>query len=236
MFVRGDLEPAKKTIERSYSREQVLESRFLPGSERPYFTPGFPLSVPLLHGSRIRSLAGEPTAAVKVDTSSPFKSDTGQLVWHTGAEQTGLVTIDSPRSQGLIGFVKANQPRVSNLAADVKNDFCAIVVNSLEAKPIASASRMLLTACVRVENTGMVWDARRAKVTNQGQSPSLIEPVIGTITLRDLDRATKKVSVKPLNGSGRPLGDAILAKKTPAGWEIPVGDPVTTWYEVSVER
>jgi hypothetical protein len=235
MFVRGDLEPAKQTIERSYSREQVVDSRFLPGSERPYFTPGFPLSVPLLHGSRIGSLNGKPTATIVSDNSTSFKSDTGQLVWHTDTNQTGLVTIDSPRSQGLIGFVKANSARVSNLAADVKNDFCSIIVNSLEDKPISSASRMLLTTCVRVENTGMQWDASRTRVTNQGRSPTLIEPVIGTITLRNLD-AAKKVSTKALDGSGRPIGDPIIGKKTEAGWEIPVGEPVTTWYEVSVER
>jgi hypothetical protein len=235
MFVRGDLEPAKQTVERSYSREQVMDSRFLPGTERPYFTPGFPLSVPLLHGSRIQSLAGKPTAAIKFENSSPYKSDTGQLVWLTNSNQTGLVTIDSPRSQGLVGFVKANNQRVSNLSADVKNDFCAIIVNSLESKPISSAGKLLLTACVRVENTGMQWDARRTRVTEQGQSPTLIEPVTGTITLRNLKRATK-VSVKALDGSGRPIGDPIVARKTEAGWEISVGEPVTTWYEVSVER
>jgi hypothetical protein len=235
MFVRGDLESAKQTVERSYSREQVMDSRFLPGAERPYFTPGFPLSVPLLHGSRIRSLNGKPNASIKADTSSPYKSDTGQLVWHTDTNQTGLVTIDSPRSQGLVGFVKANNQHVSNLAADVQNDFCAIIVNSLESKPISSAGKLLLTACVRVENTGMQWDARRTRVTEQGQSPTLIEPVTGTITLRNLKRATK-VSAKALDGSGRPIGDPIIARKTEAGWEIPVGDPVTTWYEVSVER
>ena len=230
MFVRGDLKPAKQTVERSYSREQVMDSRFLPGTERPYFTPGFPLSVPLLHGSRIQSLNGKPTAAIKSDNSSPFKSDTGQLVWRTDTNQTGLVTIDSPRSQGLVGFVKANNQRVSNLSADVKNDFCAIIVNSLESKPIASASRLLLTACVRVENTGMQWDARRAHLTEQGQSPTLIEPVIGTITLRNLKPATK-VSATALDGSGLPIGDPIIAKKTDAGWEIAVGEPVTTWMK-----
>jgi hypothetical protein len=235
MFVRGDLKPAKRTVMRSYSREQVMDSRFLPGTERPYFTPGFPLSVPLLHGSRIQSFNGEPTAAIKSHNSSPYKSDTGQLVWRADTNQIGLVTIDSPRSQGLVGFVKANNQQVSNLSADVKNDFCAIVVNSLESKPIASAGRLLLTAGARVENTGMRWDDRRTRVTEQGQSPTLIEPVIGTITLRNLKPATK-VSARALDGSGRPIGDPIIAKKTDAGWAITVGEPVTTWYEVVVER
>ncbi|MGA2173920.1 MAG: hypothetical protein ABSH38_02945 [Verrucomicrobiota bacterium] len=235
MFIRGDLEPAKQTIERSYSREQVLDSRLLPATERPYFTPGFPLATPLLHGSRIGSLAGEPTAALRAGASSPFRSDTGQLVWRTNSEQGGLVTIDSPRSQGLVGFVKANHRRVSNLAADVTNDFCAIVVNSLEPTPISRARRMLLTACARVENTGLQWDARQAHLTEQGRSPTVIEPVTGTITLRNLEHAVK-VTAEALDGSGRPIGAPIIARKTAAGWKIPVGKPATTWYEVSVER
>jgi len=235
MFLRGDIEPARQTIERSYSRQQVWDSRLLSATERPYFTPGFPLSVPLLHGSRIRSLAGEPAAAIRAGTSSPYRSDTGQLVWTTNSSQTGLVTIDSPRSQGLIGFVKANNPRVSNLAANVTNDFCAIVVNSLEPKPIPRASRLLLTACARVENTGMQWDAPHARLTSQGHSPTLIEPVTGTVTLRNLEQATK-VSARALDGSGRPIGDPIIARKTETGWEIRVGEPTTTWFEVTVER
>jgi hypothetical protein len=235
MFIRGDLEPATQTVERSYSREQVMDSRLLPATQKPYFTPGFPLSVPLLHGLRIRSLDDEPTAAITADMSSPYKSDTGQLVWRADANQTGLVTIDSPRSQGLVGFVKANNQHVSNLSADIKNDFCAIVVNSLESKPIASTSKLLLTACVRVENTGMQWDADRTRVTQRGQAPTLIEPATGTITLRNLDPATK-VFATALDGSGRPIGDPIIAAKTDAGWEIPVGQPVTTWYEVSIQR
>jgi hypothetical protein len=54
---------------------------------------------------------------------------------------------------------------------------------------------MLLTACVRVENTGMQWDTQRTRVTEQGRSPTLIEPVSGIIILRNLEPATK-VSAK----------------------------------------
>ena len=39
-------------------REDTLNSRRLPPSEQPYFTPGFPLQLPLQHGVRIRSLDG----------------------------------------------------------------------------------------------------------------------------------------------------------------------------------
>lgn len=235
MFVRGDLEHARKTVTRSYTWDEVADSRLLAGTNRPYFTPGFPMSVPLLHGSRIKSLDGKPYAPIKADLAIPYKSDTGQLVWYTNTNDTGLVTIDSPRSQGLVGYVKANGKSVSNLSADISNDFCAIVVNSLDAKPISKTSRMLLTTGSRVENTDMVWNAGKSRTADGGKSPTLIEPVTGTITLRDLSGA-KRVSAKALDGSGHPIGDPIVAKHTGANWDIAVGQIVTPWYEVTVER
>jgi len=235
MFLRGDLESARETVMRSYTWEEVAGSRLLAGTNRPYFTPGFPMSVPLLHGSRIASLNGKPAAPIKADLAGPYQSDTGQLVWYTTSNQTGLVTIDSPRSQGLVGYVKANGKSVGNLSADVSNDFCAIVVNSLTVKPISKTSRMLLTTGSRVENNGLVWNAAKSRTADGGTSPTLIEPVTGTITLRDLARA-KRVSAKALDGSGHPIGDPIIAKHTGAKWEIAVGGIVTPWYEVTVER
>src|SRR5215475_6607752 len=42
LFSRPDVEPARETVTRSYSAEQVIESMRLPESARPYFTPGYP--------------------------------------------------------------------------------------------------------------------------------------------------------------------------------------------------
>jgi hypothetical protein len=205
------------------------------GLERPYFTAGFPASVPLLHGSRVKSLDGEATAPITAATTGPLASDTNQLVWSGYAKQMGVVTIDSPRSQGLIGFVRQNDVGVTNLGARVRNNFCAIVLNALDSDSIAQAARLLLTTGTRVENTGMLWDAARARVTEQGRSPTLIEPLTGTVVLRNLVGATH-VSAQPLDGSGHRLGEPIAAQETAAGWEIAVGKPATTWYEVRVTR
>jgi hypothetical protein len=235
MFLRGDLERAKETVARSYTWEEVADSKLLAGANRPYFTPGFPMSVPLLHGSRVASFDGKPAAPAEANLAGPYQSDTGQLVWSTSSNETGLVTIDSPRSQALVGYVKANGKRVSNLSADVSNDFCAIVLNSLDASPISETSRLLLTTGSRVENTGLVWNAGQSRAADGGRSPTLIEPVTGTITLRDL-AGPKRVSAKALDGSGHPIGDPIIAKHTGTKWEIAVGAIVTPWYEVTVER
>ncbi len=233
MFIRGDVAQAKKTVTRSYTQEQVWDSRF--AANRPYFTPDFPLSVPLLHGSRIQSLNGQAMDPITAGLTSPFSSDTGQLVWYTNAAETGLVTIDSPRSQGLIGFVKANSKSTTHLSADVSNTFCAIILCSLDTKPIAATGRMLLVTGSRVGNAGMTWNPAGSQPVNWGGTPTVIEPVTGSITLRNLD-AAKNVTAIALDGSGHANGDPIIAKKTAAGWQLAVGQIVTPWYEVRVDR
>ncbi len=175
MFIRGDLDGAKKTVLRSYTPEEVWDSRFSAGTNRPYYTPGFPMSVPLLHGSRIQSLDGPATALETADLAAPYRSDTGQLVWYTNAADQGLVTIDSPRSQGLVGFVKANGKHVTNLSVDVSNNFCAIVLCSLDAKPIAQTSRLLLITGSREGNSGMTWSATSARARRIGAPITAIE-------------------------------------------------------------
>jgi hypothetical protein len=235
MFLRGDVSAAKSTVERSYTHDQVFDSALLlPATDRPYFTPGFPLAVPLEHGSRIFSFDGTSVPTLMpLKVANPILSDTNQLAWYNSSAMTGLVTVDTPRSQALIGFVKANSKSVSNLSAEVENRFCTIAITSLEMEPISGASRLLLTLGSRVENSGMRWNDRRSNLSEWGGSPTLIEPVVGRITLRSLDRA-KAVSAQPLDGSGQPMGGAISAEKKKEGWEIPLGKPVTTWYEVTV--
>jgi len=235
MFLRGDVKVARKTVERSLSREQVYESARLPRSERPYFTPGFPLSTPLQHGSRIRSLDGKATAKFSGANKNPIVSDTGELAWHLSPDKYGLVTLESPRSQALIGYLNEHQRSVKNLAAVISNRFCTIVLNSLDSRPIAKSTRMLLTVGARVVNTDLKWNENRTALAAWGGSPTMIEPVMGKIVLRNLAKAAE-VRVRVLDGAGRPIGKPITGKLMEQGWEIEIGEPASTWYEVTVRR
>ncbi len=242
IFLRGGVKPARQTVERTYSREQVLDAGLLPGglrpgSEQPYFTPGFPLALPLEHAVRIKSLDGSPTAQLTASGANPIVSDTGELSWYTSDAKTGIVTVETDRAQALIGFLKANRKALKNLAADVSNNFATIVLTSLDDRPLARAGKMLLNACSRVANTDQKWNEQHSGLERggEGHSPTLIEPVSGTVTLRGIEGA-KSVSAAALDGSGKPIGAPIAGRKTAAGWEIAVGTPVTTWYVVSVDR
>jgi hypothetical protein len=93
---------------------------------------------------------------------------------------------------------------------------------------------MLLSACSRATNTGFQWNEPRNRATQQGGPPTLIEPISGAITLNGL-RSAKSVSIAALDGLGK-AGKAAPASKTREAWSFQIGEPVTTWYVVTVAR
>jgi hypothetical protein len=236
MFLRGDVSPARETVMRTYSKDQVFDSYRLWEQERPYFTPGFPLWTPLVQGSRIASLNDGATRRFPdVSKPSPIVSDTRQLAWTSSKGNAGEVTIDAPRTEALVGFSAAQGTATANLTAEVANPFRAVVLTSLDDQPIARSAKLLMVAGARAVNTGMQWNVEHTGLTQWGTTPTLIEPVTGRIVLSGLANA-KSVTAQPLDGAGRALGAPLRAAQSGDGWAIPVGAPATTWYSVTVER
>ena len=234
-FLRGDIQPARETVARTYDLEQILESRRLPRTEQPYFTPGFPLALPLEHGVRIGSLSGPPTAAFPAPPAGAIVSDTKELTWDATDPAKGTVTVDTPRTQALIGFLKSCPRKLKNLSLETDSNFAALVLSSLDGKPVSQSARMLLTAASRVTNTGMKWNDAHTRVASQGESPTLIEPVTGTLRLCGIEKAST-VSAAALDGAGHAIGEPVRARHDGADWALPIGGTATTWYLISVER
>jgi len=236
LFLRGDVDHAKQRVDRSYAARQVYDSMLQAAAERPYFTPGFRLELPLQHEMRISSF-DEPrtrTGAQGV-APNPIRSDTGQLTWYHSGQNTGLVTVDSLRTQALIGFVGTGAVVTSNLATQLENSFCVLQVTALDDKPISRSAKLLLVAGGPVENTGQRWNSAHTAVTNWGEAPTLIEPVRGTVMLKGL-QAARAVQLQAIDGAGQGTGPVIAAERVGSAWRIPLGQTVTTWYELTINR
>jgi hypothetical protein len=232
LFLRADVRRAERTVGRSYSREQVYESCRLPRSAGPYFTPGFPAVLPLKHTMRISSFDGPPTATFQDVGGDPIESDTGELKWYHRGDDPGLVTVNTPRSEALIGSCQAGRGDLEHLSARVQPQSCAVVLSALEDKPIAQASRLLLALGGRVTTSDRIKTSEpRAKDRWSVQ----IEVIRGTISLRGV-RGAKRVIAQPLDGAGQPLGDPIAAELHLETWQIPIGEPATTTYIIDVQR
>jgi hypothetical protein len=234
-FLRGDVRAARQTVERSYTLDQVGESRRLPRTEQPYFTPGFPLTLPLEHAVRIKSFDGPKTASYPPAAAGPIVSDTRELTWQVEDGKNGLVTVDTDRTEMLVGFVKSRPAALKHLSADLSNHFASLTLSSMDGKSIAQSGKLLLTAGSRVSNTNFKWNEAKTRSANQGESPSLIEPVAGTVKLRGLQGASAVTAVA-LDGSGHAIGSPVGAKKSGSEWSLQIGNPITTWYVISVKR
>ena len=230
MFLRADVRPALQTIRRSYSTREIYESIRYPSSERPYFTPGFALSSPLRHTTRIVSFNEGAKRYPKISTVTPVVSDTKELVWHRG-----LVTVETERSQALIGFVKDNSKTLKNISAEVENEFCSIIVASLDDRPLSGCKKMLIAATARSANSGTKWNEKRTSLVDWGTGSTVIEPVKGQVTLRNLE-PTKSIEAIALDGAGKALGRVAGVKRTDRGYRIDIGEPATTWYLINVLR
>jgi hypothetical protein len=124
---------------------------------------------------------------------------------------------------------------VSNLAADVRNNFCTILLSSMDDQPIATSAKLFLIAGGPVENTGQAWNTAGTDVTAEGESPTLIEQIKGTITLHRIQGA-RAVNLQAMDGAGQPTGAPVQATATGDEWTIPVGDTTSTWYQIAIMR
>jgi len=235
MFHRQDLRTAEKTIVRAYTRDDVTESIRQPQKERPFFTHDFALSTPLEHATRLTFEGKSTLPFPKHVAEGAIRSDTGQITWYHDPTKKGLVTVETEKTQALIGFVKHRGKALKNLAAEVNNDFCAILCTTLDGEPISRSARLLLSTSAKVANTGMKLSEDRKTVPEWGAAPPVIEPVTGTVIFRGLENATS-IEVQPLAAEGRPLGAKIQATRAGDQWRIPVGEPTTAWYLVKVNR
>ncbi len=145
------------------------------------------------------------------------------------------MTVESERTAAAIGFTKAHAKPLRYLLPQLNNRFASVTLSALDGKSIARSSRLLLTAGALAGNSGMQWNENRSALTQSGTAPTVIENVTGQLLLRNLI-GVRNVTIAALDGRGMRIGNPVTAKKTADGWQLMLGDQVTTWYEIVVER
>jgi hypothetical protein len=158
------------------------------------------------------------------------------LRWRHADRKRGVITVATPRSQSLIGFVRGSGETTPHLASEPDHDFSVITLTALDDQPIATSRRLLLVATTgAAQNTGQKFQDDGTTLAEWGTGPVLIEPLTGTVTLRGLTGA-KAVRAIALTPEGRSAGGGMDATRAADRWELELGKPASTWWQVEVER
>lgn len=227
LFLRGDVAPAQNhfTAPLSGADDELFQN----------ITNSIPDGLALVQ--RVGSKIGAPTKTSAKTSGADrkngevFTSQGGQLQWDGRA---GVLRINTPRTQGALGFIGGKPLQAAQLRVEAATPFCQIIVSSLDDLPLSGSRRMLVTTTARAENSGQVYRPDRTGLLSEGSAPILMEPVTATLALMAAkpEAARRTVRVYVLDHQGRRSGAQVAVEAVNGAARFRVGGQKTFWYEI----
>jgi hypothetical protein len=251
IFLRGDVRPARSTTDIAFSDADIFSpetGRFPPDPLRFLEDAAFIHRLRQVYAGerrdgtadrtvRSRRTAGSalPSPMLPPSPDGYRTSDTGELRYR---RDPGIFVIDTPRTQGVVGFTGSAEHRTGDLEVRMENAFGSVVLTSLDGKPIRTSGRMLLIAVGRCQNTGFtrtpadsnpaLYQANRATL---GTAPILIDPIRFRLRFPEANK-NRGLTAFALDGAGNRL--RALPLQHDDGFETlsVTGSPATIYYEL----
>ncbi len=167
------------------------------------------------------------------------RSITGELTWDASK---GFVTINTPRTQAVIGFLSAAPHELAAVTLRSPTNFGAVYVTAMDAEtPIESARRLLVTAVGPARNTGMEYETTAqmsslgvpySRLRNAGEAPALLEAVTGQIGIRS--RLAGQLKAWTLDVVGNRVRGIPVAVKSDVLTLDLSAQAKTVYYEIAI--
>jgi len=141
-----------------------------------------------------------------------IETDTGEVRrdW-----KEGIQTINTSRSQAAIGWLKEKTVELADTTFRIRSSKAAVVLTSLDGKPLKQSGRILVSAVARV------------RAITEGDRQYLSEPVAGQIQLRS---AVKGLDLVPLKRDAQ-HGPAVPLRQIDGAYVIDLPtDAGTHWF------
>jgi len=142
-----------------------------------------------------------------------FKAVTGELSWNA---PDGLVTIDTERTQAVVGFAGGRHLSTADVTFELRTPFGVVVVSSLTREPIARSARLLVSTSGDARWTGTDVSPDGTQVLTTGHFPFLMQPIEGRLTIRGAAG-----TVYRLDTDGSRMG-TVAVTTTPGGMLLPL--------------
>jgi hypothetical protein len=240
LFRRADVRPAAQEITMALTPDKeidllanawawgVFSSSQLGVSGKFAFTNRLSVSV----GANVGGLTNPPPAP----SGSVLTSDTGELKWDLATAGQGAVTINTPRTKAVLGYVTNRIWTLGELTfAPDSNQLCWCTLGATltRGSSFTNNCTALVVASGWWENTGQVWkNGNKDSVGNQwGGPPMLMEVVPFKLTL---PAGTNRVSAWALDERGqRKAALPVTGTSTNATITVSAGAG-SIWYELEV--
>jgi len=160
-------------------------------------------------------------------TIRPVFGAKSQMTWGVEEGQGGLFAVESDASRVAVGHSRLFSTATQGAMSMSSPEHIALTVTSLDGRDLDQTQKILVVACGRCENTGMVFTKDRGSVGRHwGQGPVLIEPVEGAITLPRgrwrawaLDVSGGKRETVTVRNTG-PVSEIVLAESYATMWYL----------------
>ena len=145
---------------------------------------------------------------------SPRVSSTGELEWDASH---GLVTVDTPRTQGVVGFAGGAHVETQGAAFDLTTPFGVVLLSSLDGRDLSASTRILVSTSADARWTGVEVSESGDEILSTGRWPFLMQPVEGRVFLS----GDRPATVYRLATNGARLGE-LAVETTPGGLVLPL--------------
>ena len=268
LFRSGVIRPGEALVEVPLSRERKMaatrqrRSRNL--AEYLAKTASYEPAVALLHRVAVVNESARPLPeAARRRLASPLRSDTAQLTYDREAR---IFKIHAERAAGVFGFTGTGRAVAAGaLAVELApsaRGFAAVLVTSLDGKPIEDSRRLLLSTpgyvigsrvgpgparplrLVHYEGDPAWWTIEpdpaypgKPSGSRRAEPPVWMERVESYVTLRSRAR---RLAVYPLDGAGTRLAplESRFVERLDGGYRIHLqadGQDFSPWYEIVAE-
>jgi len=154
-------------------------------------------------GRVMRTFGNEPDQSTQRDLTKfidrqnqTVTSLTGELFWNYG---TGVVRVDTPRSQGVAGFLlKSGEIKLSDVTILSNNEFASVMVVSLDDQPLKRSKRILIQTMTEAQPYSFKIEG--GKILNLGGAPFGVKEIEARLSMRFEGEGVPTVTALDENG------------------------------------
>ncbi|MES2309773.1 MAG: hypothetical protein V4507_13030 [Verrucomicrobiota bacterium] len=168
----------------------------------------------------------DPSKTTPDATSS---SESTSLSW-----EKDRFLINTPCTQGYVGFSKNNVIKTADLTVTPQTDFAQIVVQSLDSLPLSQSKHLFVTAVARAENNQQTYQLFKHGLMNEGKGPIFMEPVQATVSFKGA-HSEGEVKMFLLDSQGRRTTATLPITPAEGGqYAFTLNGAPATWYEILI--